>query len=96
MYLGHHNRMVESMNWSIMERASSMRLHVGLRLQLWGATVDTPIFMINRSPLSALDDGIPKEVWSDKIVNYSFLKVFGSIEYAHVDQEMRRKLDSKS
>lgn len=72
-----------------MEQAQSSRLHVG------GATVNTTIFLISRSPSSVLDGGILGEVWFGKIINYSFLKVSGYIAYAHVDQEMRRKLDSK-
>lgn len=43
-----------------------------------------------------MDSGIPKEVWSGIIINFSFLKVFGFIAYAHVDQEMRKNLHSKS
>ncbi|KAK3020979.1 hypothetical protein RJ639_046966 [Escallonia herrerae] len=49
-----------------------------------------------RSPTSALNGGIPEEEWSGKPVNYSFLRVFGCIAYAHIDKEERKKLDSKS
>ncbi|KAK2983980.1 hypothetical protein RJ640_027305 [Escallonia rubra] len=49
-----------------------------------------------RSPASALNGGIPKEEWSGKPVNYSFLRVFGCIAYAHIDKEEKKKLDSKS
>ncbi|KAK3010705.1 hypothetical protein RJ639_012187 [Escallonia herrerae] len=48
------------------------------------------------SPASALNGGIPEEEWSGKPVNYSFLRVFGCITYAHIDKEERTKLDSKS
>ncbi|KAK3019023.1 hypothetical protein RJ639_003631 [Escallonia herrerae] len=49
-----------------------------------------------RSPTSAINGGIPKEEWSGKPLNYSFLKVFGCIAYAHIDKEEMKKLDSKS
>ncbi|KAK3005783.1 hypothetical protein RJ639_017384 [Escallonia herrerae] len=49
-----------------------------------------------RSPANALNGGIPEEEWSGKPVNYSFLRVFGCIAYAHIDKEKRKKLDSKS
>ena len=90
------NGVAERMNKTILERARSMRVHAGLPLHLWGATVDTAVYLINRSPSSALDGKIPEEVWSSKKVDYSFLKVFGCIVYTHVDRESRKKLDAKS
>ncbi|KAK3037909.1 hypothetical protein RJ639_031800 [Escallonia herrerae] len=64
--------------------------------KFWAAAVDTVIYLINRSPESAFNGGIPEEEWSGKPVNYSFLRVFGCITYAHIDKEERKKLDSKS
>ncbi|KAK3040684.1 hypothetical protein RJ639_028380 [Escallonia herrerae] len=64
--------------------------------RFWGAAVDIAVYLINRSPASALNGGIPKEEWSCKLVNYSFLRVFGCIAYAHIDKEERKKLDSTS
>ncbi|KAK3022595.1 hypothetical protein RJ639_046200 [Escallonia herrerae] len=64
--------------------------------KFWAAAVDTVVYLINRSPTSALNGGIPEEEWSGKPVNYSFLRVFGCIAYAHIDKEERKKLDSKS
>lgn len=54
------------------------------------------IFLINWSPSSALYGDILDKVYSGKIINYSFLKVFYCIASAYVDQKMRRKFDSKS
>ncbi|KAK2998010.1 hypothetical protein RJ639_025476 [Escallonia herrerae] len=65
-------------------------------ITFWAAAVDTAVYLINRSPASALHGGIPEEEWLGKPVNYSFLKVFGCIAYAHIDKEERKKLDSKS
>lgn len=53
--------------------------------------MDTIVYQINWSP----DDGIIEEVWSGKTMNYSFLK-FDCIAYAHVNQELKKKLDSRS
>ncbi|KAK3009710.1 hypothetical protein RJ639_013759 [Escallonia herrerae] len=90
------NDLAERMNRTIMERARCMRIHADLPLQFWAAAVDTAVYLINRSPASALHGGIPEEEWLGKPVNYSFLKVFGCIAYAHIDKEERKKLDSKS
>ena len=46
-------------------------------LQFWVDAVDTTVYLINRGPSSSLDGGIPKEAWTCKKVNYSFLRTFG-------------------
>lgn len=84
------------MNRGILERDRSMKIHVGLDLlATLGSCYGYNNHLIKRSPSSALDGDI-SEMWYDKIVNYYFLKVFGYIAYAHVDQEMRKKLENKS
>ncbi|KAK3010015.1 hypothetical protein RJ639_011018 [Escallonia herrerae] len=90
------NGLAERMNRTIIERARCMRIHADLPLQFWVATVDTAVYLINRSPASALNGSILEEEWSGKLVNYSFLRVFGCIAYSHIDKEKRKKLDSKS
>jgi hypothetical protein len=81
---------------TIMERASSMRLHAGLPLQFWADVVDTFVYLINRGPSISLDGRIPEEEWTGKKVNYSFLKTFSCEAFAHIDKENRTKLESKS
>jgi hypothetical protein len=80
------NGVSEMMNRKIMERARSMRLHVGFPLQLWEDVVDISIYLINRGPSKFLDGGIPKEEWIGKKVNYSFLKTFGCEAFVHIDK----------
>jgi hypothetical protein len=58
------NCVSERMNRTIMERAKSMRLHVGFPLQLWENVVDTIVYLINRGPSSSLDGRIPEEEWT--------------------------------
>ncbi|KAK2977921.1 hypothetical protein RJ640_000925 [Escallonia rubra] len=55
------NGLAERMNRTIMERARCMRIHADLPLQFWAAAVDTLVYLINRSPASALNCGIPEE-----------------------------------
>ncbi|KAH9319148.1 hypothetical protein KI387_020917, partial [Taxus chinensis] len=54
------------------------------------------VYLINHGPLSALDGGIPEEFWTGKELDLSFLRVFGSEAFVHVNKESRKKLDSKS
>ncbi|KAK3032253.1 hypothetical protein RJ639_037427 [Escallonia herrerae] len=90
------NGLAGKMNRTIMEQARCMRIHADLPLQFWVAAVDIAIYLIKISPSGALNGGILEEEWSGKPVNYSFLKVFGCIAYAHNDKEERKKLDFKS
>ena len=53
--------MVERMNMTIMEHARSMRLHVGLPLNMWEKAVNKFFYLINRSPSTPLGCGIPRE-----------------------------------
>ena len=84
--------MVEYMNKTIMERATSMRLHVGLPLHMWVEVVNTTIYLINRGPSTPLGCGILEEAWTGKKVSYSFLKTFGCEAFSHIDSENRTKL----
>ena len=53
------NGVAERMNRTILERARSMRIHVGFPLNLWVDAIDTDVYLINRGPSMALDGGIP-------------------------------------
>ena len=88
--------MVERMNKTIMERARSMRLHVGLPLHMWVEAINTTIYLINRGPSTPLGCGILEEAWTGKKVTYSFLKTFSCEAFAHIDSENRTKLEAKS
>jgi hypothetical protein len=43
-----------------------------------------------------LDGIILEEEWTEKKVNYSFLKTFGCEAFVHIDKENRTKLEVKS
>ena len=73
-----------------------MRFDSDLPIYFWTVALDTAVYLINRSPSSALDGGIPEEVWTRKPVKLSFLKVFGCIAYSLIEKEKRSKLNSKS
>jgi hypothetical protein len=81
---------------TIMERARSMRLHVGFPLYFWEDDVETVVYLIYRGPSSYLDGGIIEEAWIGKTINYSFLNNFGCVAFVHIDKENRTKLEEKS
>ena len=59
------------MNCTIMDRARSMKFHVGLSKIFWAACVDHAIYLVNRSPNMNLGLKCPEEVWLTREVDYS-------------------------
>ena len=81
------NGIAERMNRTLNERARSMRLHVRLPKTFWADAINIATYLINREPLVPLGFKIPKEEWTGKKVDLSYLKVFGCASYAHVDHD---------
>ena len=55
------NGVAERMNKTIMERARSMRLHVGLPLRMWVEAINIVVYLINRGLSTPLGYGNPEE-----------------------------------
>ena len=70
-----------------------MLLSAGLPKAFWGEAANTTAYLINRCPSSALGFKTPMEAWSGEPPDYSKLKVFGSLAFAHVKQG---KLDARA
>jgi len=60
--------------------------HENSRLEknFWVEVVRKTCYLINLSPSTILDGGIPKEVWIGKKVNYSHLIFFGCEAFMHM------------
>jgi len=56
-------------------------------------TVGITCYHMNRSPSIAIDFKTPVDVWSNKLVEYSMLNVFGCSTYYHVSEG---KMESKA
>ena len=90
------NGVAERMNRTLTERARSIRIQSGLPKQFWVEAINTTAYLINRGPSVPLEHKIPEELWSGKDIKLSHLKVFGCIEYVHISDQIRNKLDPKS
>ena len=84
------------MNKTLNEHARSMKLHVGLPKTFWVDTVSIAAYLINQGPLVPMEFRLHEEVWGDKEVKFSHLKVFGCISYVHINSDACSKLDAKS
>src|SRR3954462_11512151 len=84
-YTPHQNGVAERMNRTIISKARCMLSNAGLSRRFWAEAASTACHLINRSPSIALNKKTPTEVWSGSPADYSQLRVFGCIAYAHVD-----------
>lgn len=96
-YTPQHNGVAERMNRTLLEKARSMIADSKMSKEFWGEAVYCAAYISNRSPSRAIDsDATPVELWTGKKPNLSRLRVFGSPAYAHVPDQLRKKLDFKS
>jgi hypothetical protein len=96
-YHPEQNGIAERMNRTIMEKARCMLSSSNLPMNLWGEAVMAATYIINRSPTSALPKSkTPIEMWTRRKPDVSHMRKFGSISYAHIPNEIRRKLDDKA
>jgi hypothetical protein len=79
-----------------MECARSMILAEGLELEFWGEAVNMAVYIKNQCPTKVLNSKTPQEAWSGRKPDVSHLRVFGCKAFAHVPDEKRTKLKSKS
>jgi hypothetical protein len=81
------NGLVERMNRTLLDKVRCMLHESGLTKRFWAEALNTAAYLINRSPSSAIGMMAPMEKWTGVKVDYSHLRVFGSLAYAHVKQD---------
>ena len=79
-----------------MDMVRSMLHCKKLPKSFWAEAVACAVYILNRCPIKSVRDKTPQEAWSGKKPNLSHLKVFGCIAYAHVPDQLRKKLDDKA
>ena len=87
------NSIAERAMRSIIEHASAMLWNASLPVGFWSAAVETSVYLLNRSPHSALNNKTPYEAWHGSKPNLGHLRVFGCRAAAHVPDELRSKSD---
>ena len=88
--------MAKRMNRFIAERVQCIRLNARLEKNLLVEVVSMECYFINRSLRATLYGKVLEEVWTGNEVDYSRLKVFGCLAYAHIAEDERSKLDANS
>lgn len=87
---------MERMNRTLMECERCMRIHAGLPEALWVKVVNHASYLVNRSPSKYLDFNCTEEVWYNKSIEYTNIKVFRCNAYALIPNDERTKLKPKS
>ncbi|MCO5553831.1 hypothetical protein L7F22_007357 [Adiantum nelumboides] len=95
-YTPQQNGVAERKNRSLMEMARCMLKAKSLPHKLWMEAVACAAHVLNRCPTRALKNITPYESWYDRKPSVSYLRVFGCLAYAHIPQQLRRKLDDKA
>lgn len=91
------NGKVERFNRSLLDKARAMVEEANMPKSFWNEAIRVSACLLNRSPsASNIDNRILAGIWYNKKSNVTNLRVFGSIAFAHVPDELRKKFDSKS
>jgi len=95
-YTPQHNGISERKNRTLVNMIRSMLKQKQMPHYLWGEAAATAAYLINRSPTKKLQDKTPEEAWCGVKPSVQHLKIFGSLCFKHVPDQLRRKLDDKS
>lgn len=95
-YTPQHNGLAERRNRTILNMVRSMLKGKNLPHTFWGEAATTATYILNRYPTKRLKEQVPEEVWSGKKPAVGHFKIFGSLAYAHIPDERRKKLGDKS
>lgn len=95
-YTPEQNSRVERDNRTIIESARAMMSQNDMPKYLWAETVNTAVYILNRTPTKQTPESTPYEVWTRNKPFLGHLKICGCTAFAHIPDIKRTKLDSKS
>ena len=63
--------------------------------EYWAKVVNCAVYILNRFPTKAVMNRVSEEAWSGTKQFVTHMKVFGCVAYAHVPDQLRKKLNNK-
>ena len=94
-YTPEQNGVAKRKNRTIMEMARSMMASKHFPNEYWAETVEIAIYIMNLCSTKSVKNKFPEEAWTGKNHSVSLLNFFGCVAYAHILDELIRKLDKK-
>ncbi|GKB73427.1 retrotransposon protein, putative, ty1-copia subclass, partial [Tanacetum coccineum] len=85
-WMAQQNRVAERMNRTLMDKVRCLLIQSGLPKTFWAEATCTAAYLINRSPLRAIEKNTPMEMWSGHPSDYGMLRIFGCVAYPHDKQ----------
>jgi hypothetical protein len=92
-YNPQQNNVLETKNITIMEVVKTMIHDQDPPIHLWEEPTRTTVYVQNRLSHSALGFKTPEEIFSEKNLEVSHLKIFGCPVFVHISKEKRTKMD---
>jgi hypothetical protein len=94
-YTPHQNGVTKRKNRTIMEMARSMLATKHSSNEYLAEVVENAVYIMNKCPKKSVRNKFPQEAWTCMKHNVEHLKVLGCVTYAHVPNELKKKLDNK-
>lgn len=93
-----NNGVAERLNRTVLDKGRCLMLGCSLNKTFWIEAVNTAVYLLNRSPTRALDQGkVPAELWYGVRPNLSKLRVFGCVAFVcKTKEQLKGKFDSRS
>jgi transposase InsO family protein len=89
------NGAAERKNMTLVGCAHSMLKGKNISNGFWAESINTVVYLKNRSPTKILDLKTPFEVLYGYKPEVGHLRIFGSKAFSHIPKDERRKLDAK-
>ena len=91
------NGRAERWQRTITDKGEAMRHSAGLSDGFWKLAMECAVHVYNRQPLRRANWKTPLELWSGKVLDVEYFRVFGCLAYVHTQKERRHgKLEAKA
>nr|GEU80930.1 hypothetical protein [Tanacetum cinerariifolium] len=87
------NGLAEHMNRTLMDKVRYLLIQSRLPKTFWAKATYMAAYLINMSPLIAIEKKIPMEMWSGHPSDYGMLRIFGCVAYP---QDKQGKLEPRA
>eukprot|EP00833_Pecoramyces_ruminatium_P002608 jgi/Orpsp1_1/1176640/evm.model.c7180000058400.1 len=95
-YNPQQNGRAERLNGTLISHAIALLQDAKLSKRFWENAIETVNYVHNRLPHRGNLNKIPYEILTNKVVDYSQLRVFGCKVFFYVPRNLRKKLDNSS